>query len=65
MSSIKIQTADMREIKKIAETGWPSGQGEDGLNCHVTELPGKLTLKPHDLYLLCPTTGRRAEQGGF
>lgn len=60
MGCIQIQTVDVREIKKIVETGRQiigSKRTERGrLNCHVTELLGRpsLTLKPLDLYLASP-----------
>lgn len=59
MRDIKIQTVNVREIKKIVETERQITRSKrterGGLNCHMTELLGRpsLTLKPHDLYLLC------------
>lgn len=55
----RFQIANMREIKKIVKTERQitgSKQTErEGPACHVTELLGRLslTMKPHDLYLLC------------
>lgn len=59
MRDIKIQTVNVREIKKIVETErqitGSKRTERGGLNCHMTELLGRpsITLKPHDLYLLC------------
>lgn len=58
MRDIKIQTVDVREIKKILETErqiirskWTREEGWH----HMTEVLGRpcLTLKAHDFYLLC------------
>lgn len=53
MRDIKIQTVTVREIKKIVETERQITGSErtqrGGPDCHMTELLGSLTLKPHDL----------------